>query len=254
MIKLDNQNKLEFVAVALPLLLTFLAVFITRSSVGVYFLMIAGLLVIEFALLKTLHKQFKFNFKQLFPFMLIVGASIGLAASGVLTLEKIEILKNPNYVTSCSVSPVVACSPVINSGQASAFTLPNPSFGLFGFGCLLAAGMALLAVGPKVKFKDWWWLGMLGASATGLGFVGWLIYESLYSISSLCLYCISTWMAVIPIFFLTLKYSLDEGVIKLKQPLQKVLQKYPLELTVSSYMLVAGLILQRFWSYWISLL
>ena len=93
MIKLNKQNKLEFVAVVLPLLLTFLAVFVTRSSVGVYFLMIAGLLVIEFALLKTLHKQFKFNFKQLFPFMLIVGASIGLAASGVLTLEKIEILK-----------------------------------------------------------------------------------------------------------------------------------------------------------------
>ena len=238
MIKLDNQNKLEFVAVALPLLLTFLAVFITRSSVGVYFLMIAGLLVIEFALLKTLHKQFKFNFKQLFPFMLIVGASIGLAASGVLTLEKIEILKGSSALLYGNV----------------AFTLPNPSFGLFGFGCLLAAGMALLAVGPKVKFKDWWWLGMLGASVAGLGFVGWLIYESLYSISSLCLYCISTWMAVIPIFFLTLKYSLDEGAIKLKQPLQKVLQKYPLELSVSSYMLVAGLILQRFWSYWISLL
>ena len=76
MIKLDNQNKLEFVAVALPLLLTFLAVFITRSSVGVYFLMIAGLLVIEFALLKTLHKQFKFINAFLFLLLIMLPFSV----------------------------------------------------------------------------------------------------------------------------------------------------------------------------------
>ena len=44
---------------------------------------------------------------------------------------------------SCGL--VVSVTLVIGSEQASAFGIPNPLLGIFGFGALIFAGMSLLA-------------------------------------------------------------------------------------------------------------
>ena len=87
----------------------------------------------------------KLTFKQVFPWILVIGGIIGLLASSILTIEKMHVLANPSYVPSCSISPVVACSPVMTSWQASTFKFPNMLIGLAGFAMVWAVGMMLFA-------------------------------------------------------------------------------------------------------------
>ena len=69
----------------------------------------------------------------------IAGAG-GLAASLMLTYEKIELLGNPKYVPSCNFNPVLACGSVIATPQASVFGFPNPLIGIVGFTVVVVTG------------------------------------------------------------------------------------------------------------------
>jgi uncharacterized membrane protein len=241
--------KPEFVATTAPLLFTFITVFHTRESVKVFYLLALILVVLEFFLIRKVGGK---DFKKIYPYVLIVCGAIGLAAAGILTIEKIELIKNPNRITSCSLSPIVACSPVINSPEASIFTIPNPAFGILGFGLVISVGMVLLAGAEKLK--KWWWQVFLAGTALGAAFCIWLIHETLYEIGSICLYCSGAWAVTIATFVTTLKKSSEEGTIKLPTLLKNLVESYPLEIIVTIYGAVIALILQRFWSYWITLI
>lgn len=248
-----NQARAKTALLVAPPIFAAISIYLTRSSVGLFFILAAVLITFQTFVAKSSPKL-KADY---FSILLITLASIGLVASGILTLEKIELLKNPTHVTSCSLSPIVACSPVINSKEATAFVFPNPVYGIFGFGAILGAGYTLLSLteANRKKLSKWWWRSLLGATAGGFLFVIWLISEALYEIGSLCLYCIATWVIVAPLFFFTLKESLEEKALNLRfKKLEGFLQKYPLELTFSFYLIVALLILNRFWSYWLSLI
>jgi uncharacterized membrane protein len=246
--KLENIN-IKLIAAALPLLFTFLTVFHTRESVGVFYGLALSLIVVEFFLIRKISAK---SFKIAYPYILIICGAIGLAAAGVLTIEKIELLKDPNRITSCSISPIVACSPVINSSQASIFTIPNPAFGILGFGLVISVGMVLLA--GATKLKAWWWRMFLAGTALGTAFCAWLIYVTLYEVGSICVYCSGAWVVTAATFIPTLKFVSEEGAIKLPLKLRALVEKYPLEIIISLYGIVIALILQRFWSYWISLI
>ncbi|HRV76376.1 MAG: vitamin K epoxide reductase family protein [Candidatus Nomurabacteria bacterium] len=245
----NKEVNLEAVAAIIPLLFTFLTVFHTRESVKVFYALALNLVILEFFLIRKIAGK---NFKKAYPYILIVCGSIGLAAAGILTIEKIALLKDPARITSCSLSPIVACSPVINSPEASIFTIPNPAFGILGFGLVIAAGMALLAGANSLK--KWWWQTFLSGTLVGTIFCGWLIYETLYEIGSICLYCSGAWVVTIASFVTTLKYASKENAIKLPTKLRNMVEKYTLEIMVSIYALILILILQRFWSYWVSLI
>ncbi|MEN3124188.1 vitamin K epoxide reductase family protein, partial [Janibacter sp. LM] len=51
----------------------------------------------------------------------LVGGLIGLLCAVVLLVEKIELLKNPDYVPSCSINPILSCGSVMVTPQADAF-------------------------------------------------------------------------------------------------------------------------------------
>lgn len=241
--------KPEFLAAVTPLLFAYITIFHTRDSVKTFYLLALILVILEFFLVKKIANK---DFKKIYPYVLIVCGAIGLAAAGILTIEKIALLKDPARITSCSLSPVVACSPVINSPEASIFTIPNPAFGVLGFGLVISVGMVLLAGAEKLK--SWWWQAFLAGTVVGAGFCVWLIYETLYEIGSICLYCSGAWAVTFAIFVTALKKTSEEGAIKLPAKLKSIVEKYPLEITVSIYGIVIALILQRFWSYWISLI
>ncbi|MEI8410760.1 MULTISPECIES: vitamin K epoxide reductase family protein [unclassified Kribbella] len=117
--------------------------------------------------------------------MLLLGGLIGLAASAVLTVEKIAILRDPAYVPSCSINPVLSCGSVMTRPQAEVFGFPNPLLGIAGFAVVATVGAALLA---GATFRRWFWLGLQAGVTFGAGFVHWLIFQSLYRIGALCPY------------------------------------------------------------------
>ena len=75
----------------------------------------------------------------------LIAGVVGLAAALTLTVEKIEILINPDYVPSCSINPVLSCGSVMVTPQASAFGFPNPLIGIVAFTVVVVTGVLALA-------------------------------------------------------------------------------------------------------------
>ncbi|MFO0971147.1 MAG: vitamin K epoxide reductase family protein [Candidatus Saccharimonadales bacterium] len=192
------------------------------------------------------------TFKQIFPWILVIGGIIGLLASSILTIEKLHVTANPNYVPSCSISPVVACSPVMTSWQASTFGFPNMLIGLAGFAMVWAVGMMLFA-GVKNLKKWFWWCFQVG-TLFGVLFITWLQYSSIYNIQKLCIYCMIVWAVTIPIFWATTSYNLREKNIKISGALGRFLQENPGKLVALHYLIIIVLIFTHFAEYFHTLI
>jgi len=192
------------------------------------------------------------SFFTVYKWLLVIGGIIGLLAASVLTVEKLHLAANPNYIPSCSISPIVACSPVITSKQASAFGFPNPFIGIAGFGMVWAVGMMLFA-GAK-DLKKWFWWCFQAGTTFGIFFCAWLMYEALYDIGKLCIYCMAVWTITIPIFWTTLAYNIREKNILIKGRVGNFLAQNPGKLIAVTYLVFIVLILTRFADYFHSLI
>jgi len=192
------------------------------------------------------------KFKQVFPWVLVVGGIIGLLASSILTIEKMHVLANPDYQPSCSISPVVACSPVMNSWQSSTFKFPNMFIGLAGFGMVWAVGMMLFAGAKNLK-KWFWWCFQAGATF-GAFFITWLQIASVYDIGKLCIYCMVVWAVTVPIFWTTTAYNLQENNIALPKKISNFLSNNSGKMIALHYLLIVVLIFFEFKDYWYSII
>ncbi len=187
------------------------------------------------------------------PYILTIGGLIGFVAAFVLTIEKIELLKNPNYVPTCNISPLISCGSVMKTHQAAIFGFPNSLIGITGFAVVAAIGVMLLAGASYGKIQRWFWLGLQAGTIFGIGFVTWLQYQSIFTIKALCPYCMVVWTVMIPIFLYTTLYNLRTGVIKTPNSLKKVVafaQRHHGDILVFWYVVIIGIILNHFWYYW----
>lgn len=197
-------------------------------------------------------KDENLKFRQVFALVLVIGGIFGLFAAGMLTNEKIHLAANPNYKPTCTISPVVACSPVITSKQAKAFGFENVYIGLAAFGMVVAVGMMLFAGGGK-ELKKWFWLCFQAGTLFGVLFVTWLQYHSLYEIGKLCLYCMLVWSVTIPIFWTTLAYNLREKNLEFKGKIGEFIANNPGKIIAIHILLIIVLIVIRFSDYFYSL-
>lgn len=199
-----------------------------------------------------MNKIGKLTFKQVFPWILVIGGVLGLLASSILTIEKLHLAADPDYVPSCSISPVVACSPVMGSWQASTFKFPNMLIGSAGFAMVWAVGMMLFA-GVK-KLQKWFWWCFQAGTTFGVLFITWLQYSSIYNIQKLCLYCMLVWLVTIPIFWATTAFNIKEGSIPIKGALGKLLSENAGKFVAVHYLVITVLIVVKFADYFRSLL
>ncbi len=178
----------------------------------------------------------------------LIAGVLGLAASVTLTVEKIEILINPDYVPTCSINPVLSCGSVMITPQASAFGFPNPLIGIVSFTVVLVTGVLATA---KVELPRWYWAGLGVGTLFGAAFVHWLIWQSLYSIGALCPYCMVVWSVTIPLLVVVTSiatgWATSTGVVRL-------LHTWRWSLVALWFTAVILLILVRFWDYWSTLL
>lgn len=195
--------------------------------------------------------------ERTFPWILTIGGVIGFFASFILTLDKMELLKDPNFVPNCNLSPLVSCSSVIKSQQSALFSFPNSLIGIAGFSVLITLGVLLLS-GMKAKLiKRWVWLGLQLGTVLGIIFVHWLFYQSVFVIRNLCPYCMVVWVVTITLFWYTTLYNLRTGVIKTPNSLKRpaaFLEKHHGDIIFLWFLLIIGIILNHFWYYWKTLL
>ena len=186
--------------------------------------------------------------RPLSAWWVLIAGVIGFVASATLTIEKIEMLKNPSYVPTCSINPVLSCGSVMVTHQASIFGFPNPLMGIAGFAVVIVTGVLAVA---KVRLPQWYWVGLMIGVALGAVFVHWLIYQTLYVIGALCPYCMVVWSVTIPLFVVVASIALRRLA---GNPVAHVLYTWRWSIVVLWFTAVILMILVRFWNYWSTLI
>ncbi|MCP3822257.1 vitamin K epoxide reductase family protein [Streptomyces sp. A3M-1-3] len=184
-----------------------------------------------------------------FAWLLVVTGAAGLLASWIITLDKLKLLADPDFVPGCSLNPVVSCGNIMKSEQASAFGFPNPMLGLVTYAMVIAIGTGLLA---GARHRRWFWLGLNAGTVFGVGFCTWLQYQSLYHINSLCLWCCLAWVATIVMFCYVTTHNIRHGFIPVPEGLRNGLLEFHWVAPVVWVGAIGMLILTRWWDFWIS--
>lgn len=193
-------------------------------------------------------KKLQSKLDRFLPRLLVVGGFFGLLASFMLTMDKITLLENPGKELICNINPVVACGSVIMTPQASALHFPNPFLGLIGFAVVITVGMSMLAGANIVK--KWYWQTYMAATALGIAFIHWLMFQSIYRIGALCPYCMLVWVVTIPIFWYSLLWTVRKGFLSVPKKWDTAVafaNRNHMGILVSWYLIIVGVILNRFW-------
>lgn len=231
----------------LPILYLVLAVFWLRSNVQFIYLAASTLLLVTL----TVQRLTKPKSDIWLARWMVALAAIGISAAVILSIEKIELLSEPTHVASCSLSPVVACSPIIASPQASAFGFANSFIGIFGFTAVFTAAMTIAAGASSLNRT--WWRTLLGGITFAAGFCAWLFYQGVFDIGKLCLYCMLVWLMTAALLWLVVAYCVEHKHIDFGTKLNKLLtHKY--ELITLTYVVIFMLLAYRWLDYWLSLL
>lgn len=178
----------------------------------------------------------------------LIAGVVGLSSALALTIEKVELLKNPAYVPTCSLNPVLSCGSVMVTPQAAVFGFPNSLIGIVSFTVVLVTGVLAVA---RVQLPRWYWAGLAVGTLLGTVFVHWLIYQSVFTIGALCLYCMVVWSMTIPLLVVvtTIAVQPQRGNAVLRR-----LHTWRWSIVALWFTAVILLCLVRFWSYWSTLL
>lgn len=149
-----------------------------------------------------------------YPYILIIGSVIGLVASFVLTIETLNLAKNPQAELTCDINVFLSCGSVIETWQGYVFGFPNPILGLISFSMLIAVGVMHLFGGRANKI---FWLLVNFGIFLSLVFVIWFIYQSFLVIGALCIYCLVTWIVTWPLFLYTTVWNYRENHFKFEK-------------------------------------
>jgi uncharacterized membrane protein len=178
----------------------------------------------------------------------LIAGILGEIASFVLSVEKIRQLESPSYVPSCSINPVLSCGSVMMTEQASVFGFPNPLLGIAAFAVVIVTGALALR---GVRLPKWYWSGLAAGTLLGVVFIHWLIFQTLYRIGAVCPYCTVVWVVTMALLVVVASIALRPlaGNAIFAMLYQWRWPLYALWVTA-----IALMILDRFWTYWSTLI
>lgn len=160
--------------------------------------------------------------------VMLIGGITGFVASFLLTVDKIEVLKDSGYTPSCNISETLNCKSVMLSKQAEVFGFPNALIGIAAFAIFIAIGVALLA---EVQFPKWFWQIAFAGTLLGVIFSHWLAYQTTFEIGALCPYCMVAWFGTTLILS-----SIIQELLRLKSAETEDLKAKESITTISSFM------------------
>ena len=83
---------------------------------------------------------------------MLVSSLLGIVASLVLSIDAIELAKDPTADLSCNINSVISCGTVGSSWQASLLGFPNAFLGLIAEPVVITIAVAALG---GVRFPRW---------------------------------------------------------------------------------------------------
>jgi uncharacterized membrane protein len=134
---------------------------------------------------------------------LVVASAVGLYAAASLVLDKLsyyeQVAAGKTPSLNCNINPIVGCSEVINTAQASIFwSIPNPLIGVVAWSAVGALAVVLLV---QRRLPAWCWVGLQVGVLGGIVMVSWLEQQTIFEINALCPWCMVTWAMMIPTFW-----------------------------------------------------
>lgn len=133
-------------------------------------------------------KNMKPNNKQKLLYgTLSLGATIGLIASFMDTVDKINLLKNAHATLTCNLSSVFSCSNVLNAHQSSVFGFPNSMMCMVFFSLTLSAGL-IGWFGGRVIVQLRYFYHAIALFFAGFGY--WFFWQSIFNLRSICILCV----------------------------------------------------------------
>lgn len=178
--------------------------------------------------------------------VLLIGGLAGAGVAVVLLLEKLALLADPGYVPSCSVDPVLSCGTIMRTAQAEVLGFPNPVVGVATLPVVAVLG-ALVAT--RVELPRWTWLGLQFGATAGLGFVLWLMGESLLVIRALCPYCMVVWVAVVAVFWYVTVHNMAAGHLGGGRVARALVRRHASVLG-AAWLAIAAAVVVAFPDYW----
>ena len=119
---------------------------------------------------------------------MLLSSLVGLVASLVLSIEAIELAKDPFADLGCNINAVLSCGTVGSSWQASLLGFPNAYLGLIAEPVVITLAVAALG---GVRFPRWFMLSAQAVYFIGLAFAFWLFAQSYFVIGALCPWCLT---------------------------------------------------------------
>lgn len=154
---------------------------------------------------------------------MLIGALLSLLAAFVLSVEAIELARNPNAVLSCTVSIVLNCATVAKTWQANLFGFPNSFFGMIAEPIVITVAIAGLA---GVAFPRKFMLAAEFFYTIGMLFALWLFYESFFVIQALCPWCLLVTATTLFVWFAISRYNIREENLYLPAHVSRKLQSW----------------------------
>ena len=154
---------------------------------------------------------------------MLIGSVLSLIASLVLSVEALELAKDPNAVLSCSINVVINCATVAAHPTASLLGFPNSFLGLIAEPVVITvaiAGLSGIKFGRKFMFAA-----QIGYSL-GFIFAYYLLYTSYFVIGALCPWCLLVTLTTTLVWFAITRYNIRENNLYLPKKLQKNLHSF----------------------------
>lgn len=154
---------------------------------------------------------------------MLVGATLSLIASFVLSVEVLQLAKNPNAVLSCSVNIVLNCATVANHPTNELFGFPNSFLGMIAEPVVITVAIAGLA---GVVFPRLFMFTAQIFYTLGFIFAWYLFGISFFVIQALCPWCLLVTLTTTFVFFAISRYNIRENNLYLSKTLSKKLQRF----------------------------
>lgn len=167
------------------------------------------------------HKDKKLRDNRWIFASMLIGSILSLIASFVLSVEAVELAKNPDAALSCNVNAVLNCATVNNHPSGALFGFPNSFLGLMAEPIVITVAIAGLA---GVAFpRLFMFVAQIGYSL-GFVFALHLFSVSFFVIGALCPWCLLVTLTTTLVWFAITRYNIRENNLFLPKHLQKTLR------------------------------
>jgi len=154
---------------------------------------------------------------------MLVGSILSLIAAFVLSVEAIQLAKNPGADLSCSVNLVLNCATVALHPSAEMLGFPNSFLGMIAEPVVITVAIAGLA-GIKFprRFMQWAQVGY----TLGLVYALYLFGISFFIIQALCPWCLLVTLTTLLVWFSITRYNIREKNLPLSKSMQRKLSDF----------------------------